>query len=77
MSESAAWRVVSRGVLFTLAVLISLWLIGQLTSVIVRVVLAVILAAGMKPLVDRRFRKYPALPVLECDGFEPATRPLQ
>ena len=53
MSESAAWRVVSRAVLFTITVLILLWLLGQLTSVIVRVVLAIILAAGMKPLVDR------------------------
>jgi predicted PurR-regulated permease PerM len=53
VSEAAAWRVVSRTVLFTIAVLISLWLLGQLTSVIVRVVLAIILAAGMKPLVDR------------------------
>ncbi len=53
MSESAAWRVVSRAILFTLAVLIALWLMSQLTSVIVRVILAVILAAGMKPLVDR------------------------
>ena len=53
MSESAAWRVVSRTVLFTIAALILLWLLGQLTSVIVRVTLAIILAAGMKPLVDR------------------------
>jgi predicted PurR-regulated permease PerM len=53
VSESAAWRVVSRAILFTITVLIALWLLGQLTSVIVRVVLAVILAAGMKPLVDR------------------------
>jgi predicted PurR-regulated permease PerM len=53
VSESAAWRVASRTVLFTLAVLILLWLFGQLTSVVVRVVLAIILAAGMKPLVDR------------------------
>ena len=53
MTESAAWRVASRTVLFTLAVLIALWLLGQLSSVIVRVVLAIILAAGMKPLVDR------------------------
>ena len=53
VTESAAWRVVSRAILFTLAVLIGLWLLGQLTSVVVRVVLAVILAAGMKPLVDR------------------------
>jgi len=42
-----------RAVLFTLAVLIGLWLMGQLTSVLVRVMLAVILAAGMRPLVER------------------------
>jgi predicted PurR-regulated permease PerM len=53
VTEAAAWRVVSRAILFTFAVLIGLWLLGQLTSVIVRVVLAVVLAAGMKPLVDR------------------------
>jgi predicted PurR-regulated permease PerM len=53
VTESAAWRVVSRAILFTFAVLIGLWLLGQLTSVVVRVVLAIILAAGMKPLVDR------------------------
>jgi predicted PurR-regulated permease PerM len=53
VSEAAAWRVVSRAILFTIAVLILLWMVGQLTSVIVKLVLAVILAAGMKPLVDR------------------------
>jgi predicted PurR-regulated permease PerM len=53
VNEGAAWRVVSRAILFTIAVLILLWLLGQITSVIVRLVLAVILAAGMKPLVDR------------------------
>jgi predicted PurR-regulated permease PerM len=53
VTESAAWRVVSRAILFTIAALILLWLVGQLTSVIVKLVLAVILAAGMKPLVDR------------------------
>ena len=53
VTESAAWRVLSRTVLFTIAALIALWLLGQLTSVLVRVMLAIILAAGMKPLVDR------------------------
>lgn len=53
MTESAAWRVVSRAILFTIAVLIGLWLLGQLTSVMVRIILAIILAAGMKPVVDR------------------------
>ena len=53
MTEAAAWRVASRAVLFTIVVLLGLWLLGQLTSVLVRVLLAIILAAGMKPLVDR------------------------
>jgi predicted PurR-regulated permease PerM len=53
VSESVAWRVLSRTVLFTIALLIALWLLIQLNAVIVRLVLAVILAAGMKPLVDR------------------------
>jgi predicted PurR-regulated permease PerM len=53
VSEAAAWRVVSRAILFTIAVLIGLWLLGQLSSVLVRLTLAIILAAGMKPLVDR------------------------
>lgn len=53
MSESVLWRVISRAMLFTVAVLIGLWLLTQISAVIVRVVLAVILSAGMKPLVDR------------------------
>jgi predicted PurR-regulated permease PerM len=53
VTEAAAWRVVSRAILFTIAVLVLLWLLGQIASVIVKLVLAVILAAGMKPLVDR------------------------
>ena len=28
-------------------------------------------------LVDRRFRKYPPLPVVLCDGFRPGDRPLR
>ena len=56
MTETIAWRVLSRAVLFTIAVLIGLWLLSQITAVIVRLVLAVILAAGMKPLVDRLTR---------------------
>jgi predicted PurR-regulated permease PerM len=53
VSEAAAWRVVSRAILFTIGVLVLIWFVGQITSVIVRLLLAVILAAGMKPLVDR------------------------
>ncbi|MDP8923073.1 MAG: AI-2E family transporter [Chloroflexota bacterium] len=53
MSESVLWRAISRVILFTIAVLIGLRLLSQISAVIVRVVLAVILSAGMKPLVDR------------------------
>jgi predicted PurR-regulated permease PerM len=53
VTEAAAWRVVSRAILFTIGVLVLLWLIGLIASVIVKLILAVILAAGMKPLVDR------------------------
>jgi predicted PurR-regulated permease PerM len=53
VTESAAWRVVSRAILFTITALILLWLLIQISSVIVKLALAVILAAGMKPLVDR------------------------
>jgi predicted PurR-regulated permease PerM len=53
VTEAAAWRVVSRAILFTIGVLLLLWLLGLIASVIVKLVLAVILAAGMKPLVDR------------------------
>ena len=53
MSEAAAWRIVSRAILFTFAVLILIWLLVQVAPVIVKLLLAVILAAGMKPLVDR------------------------
>lgn len=51
--EAAAWRVAYRAVLLTFALLIGLWLLVQLRAVVVQVVLAVILAAGMTPLVDR------------------------
>src|SRR5215212_550524 len=53
VSEAAAWRIVSRAILFTFAVLILIWLLVQVAPVIVKLLLAVILAAGMKPLVDR------------------------
>jgi predicted PurR-regulated permease PerM len=53
VTEAAAWRVVSRAILFTIGVLLLLWLLGLIASVIVKLMLAVILAAGMKPLVDR------------------------
>jgi predicted PurR-regulated permease PerM len=53
ISESAAWRVVTRGTLFVFGLLFFVWLSVQLRAVVVQVLLAVILAAGMTPLVDR------------------------
>jgi predicted PurR-regulated permease PerM len=51
-TESAAWRVATRTVLFVFFLLLGIWLVVQLRSVVVQVILAVILAAGMAPLVD-------------------------
>jgi predicted PurR-regulated permease PerM len=51
--EAMAWRVATRGVLLVFAILIGGWLLIQLRSVVVQVLLAVIISAGMTPLVDR------------------------
>lgn len=51
-AESADWRVASRTVLFALALLIAAWVLVNLKGVLIRVLLAVIVAAGMAPLVD-------------------------
>lgn len=53
MNEAAAWRVTSRTVVLVLGLLFLVWLVVQLSAVVVQVLLAVILAAGMSPLVDR------------------------
>jgi predicted PurR-regulated permease PerM len=53
LTESAAWRVASRTVVFVIGLLVLLWVVIQLRAVLVQVLLAVILAAGMAPLVDR------------------------
>jgi predicted PurR-regulated permease PerM len=53
LTESAAWRVSTRTVLFVLGLLFAVWLAVQLRSVLVQVVLAIIFSAGMTPLVDR------------------------
>lgn len=52
MTEDAAWRVATRTVLFVLGLLLLAWLMVALQSVLVQVLLAVILSAGMSPLVD-------------------------
>lgn len=56
MTEAAAWRVAYRTVLFVLSILFLVWLVVQLRSVVVQVLLAIILSAGMAPLVDRVLR---------------------
>jgi predicted PurR-regulated permease PerM len=53
VTESAAWRVASRTVILFLSLIFLGWLIVQLRSVVVQVMLAIILSAGMTPLVDR------------------------
>jgi predicted PurR-regulated permease PerM len=52
MTESAAWRVVLRGILFAFALLIAGWLIGELSAVILQLALAVLVAAAANPLVE-------------------------
>ncbi|MDQ3700784.1 MAG: AI-2E family transporter [Chloroflexota bacterium] len=56
LTEIAAWRVVTRSILFTLGVLFAVWLLVRLQGVVIQVLLSVILAAGMMPLVDRLTR---------------------
>ena len=53
LTESAIWRVLVRGTLFVFSVLLFVYLAVQLKGVLIQVLLAVILAAGMAPLVDR------------------------
>jgi predicted PurR-regulated permease PerM len=53
LTESAAWRVMSRTVLFICAIVFTIWLAVRLQTVLVQLLLAVIIAAGMTPLVDR------------------------
>jgi predicted PurR-regulated permease PerM len=52
MSESAAWRVLSRCVLLVFGLLLCVFLISQLRGVIVQLMLALLLAAAASPVVD-------------------------
>jgi predicted PurR-regulated permease PerM len=52
MTESAAWRVVLRGVLLAISLVALGLLLGQLQAVIIQFALAVLLAAAANPLVD-------------------------
>jgi predicted PurR-regulated permease PerM len=47
------WRVATRTVLFTIGVLLTLYLMYLLRAVMVQVLMAVIVSAGMAPIVDR------------------------
>lgn len=53
MTEAAVWRVAARSILLVFAILFLVWLAVQLRAVLVQVLLAIILAAGMTPLVSR------------------------
>jgi predicted PurR-regulated permease PerM len=52
MNESAAWRVLARGVLLTAAIVLLALLIYELRSVIVQLLLAVLLASAATPMVN-------------------------
>jgi predicted PurR-regulated permease PerM len=70
LTESAAWRIVSRGILFTVGVGVALWLVIQLLGIVAQIIVAVIVAAGMTPLVDRL-----AAPASRDDALPASRRP--
>jgi len=53
VSESVLWRVTTRSVLFTIGTLLTLYLLYMLRAVVVQLLLAVIISAGITPIVDR------------------------
>ena len=53
VDESSLWRVAVRTVLFTIGALLTLYVLYLLRAVVVQVIMAVIISAGMTPLVDR------------------------
>lgn len=53
LTEAAAWRVAARTVLLVFALALTVWLVVRLQTVLVQLLLAVILAAGMAPLVNQ------------------------
>jgi predicted PurR-regulated permease PerM len=54
------WRVATRTVLYTVGVLLLLWLFFTLREVLAQVLLAVIISAGMTPIVDRLTHRDPS-----------------
>jgi predicted PurR-regulated permease PerM len=53
MTEAAAWRLVTRGGLFVVALVAAVWLIIELQSLIFQVFLALIMASAADPIVGR------------------------
>ncbi len=53
VSEGVLWRVTTRTVLFTIGTLLTLYLLYMLRAVVVQLLLAVIVSAGITPIVDR------------------------
>ena len=53
IDEATLWRVVTRTVLFAVGTLLALYLLYLLRAVVVQLLMAVIISAGMTPLVDR------------------------
>jgi predicted PurR-regulated permease PerM len=53
LDEATLWRVATRAILFTIGTLLGLYVLYQLRSVVVQLLMAVIISAGMTPLVDR------------------------
>ena len=58
LTEGALWRIAWRTVLFVFGCAFLVWLLVRLQSVVVQLLLAVIVAAGMTPLVNRGARPY-------------------
>src|SRR5688572_27348252 len=53
LDEGSLWRVAMRAILFTIGALLTLYVLYLLRSVVVQIIMAVIISAGMTPLVDR------------------------
>jgi predicted PurR-regulated permease PerM len=52
VTESAAWRVVARGIFLVVVLLLLLALIRELKGVLIQLLLAVLIAAALTPIVD-------------------------
>lgn len=53
LTEAAAWRVAARTVLLVFALALAVWLVVRLQTVLVQILLAAILSAGMAPVVNQ------------------------